>query len=392
MHSFYLRKLMNFIDSDIFYIRLRTHGRLIYLHCIKHFSIRNFFIGIAYFLVILIVSIINVSFRLLDELLFPNYKNISLKQPVFIISNPRSGTTFLHRLLCLDEEKYVYNLMYHTTFASITIHRIVQFFSTIDNKIGKPFNKLIEWINSVMFKGWDEIHATGFNKSEEDEGLHFISGISPSIGLITPFLSEFKDIYLPDKLSQKETESIKKYYKAIIQRWMYALGSDKIFLSKTVMSSGRLNMLHELFPDVKIIFLIRNPYQAIPSFTSMFAGPWSLLYPQIPENSPEYREWGELGIDYYKYFYEQKKSFKKENLITVAYNDLVRKPYDTVLKIYEQLQLDTSPAFLSRLENATSTAKKYKSTHSYSLETYGFEKEHIYNELQFIFDEFGIEK
>ncbi|HQV78976.1 MAG TPA: sulfotransferase [Chitinophagales bacterium] len=335
---------------------------------------------------------LNFAMRLLDEILFPNYKKINIKQPVFIISNPRSGTTFLHRLLCLDEEKFVYNLLYHTTFPSITLYRIIQFFSTIDKKIGKPLNKLIEWINNKMFGGWDDIHATGFNKSEEDEGMHFISGISASVGLVTPFLKEFKELYIPDKLDDKTKEQIKKYYKSTIQRWMYALGSDKLFLSKTVMSSGRLEMLHELFPDVKIIFLIRNPYQAIPSFTSMFAEPWTKLHPDIKENSEEYREWGELGIQYYKYFNEQKQNFKTENFITIAYTDLVSHPKQTVLKIYEQLKLEIHPAFLERLEKATSTAKKYKSTHSYSIETYGFEKDHIYQELKFIFDEFGFEK
>ncbi len=383
---------MVFLDATLFYFRLRTHLRLLYLQCIKHFSIRNFLIGIGYFLVLFLVSLINIIIRLLDELLFPNYKQISIKQPVFIIGNPRSGTTFLHRLMCIDEEKFVFNLMYHTTFPSITLYRVIQFFKTIDDKIGKPLNKTLEWINSIMFKGWDEIHNTGFNKSEEDEGLHFISGISPSIGLVTPFLKEFKDIYIPDKLAENEKEKIKKYYKATIQRWMYALGSDKIFLSKTVMSSGRLEMLQELFPDIKIVFLIRTPYQAIPSFTSMFAGPWSILYPQIPEKSDEYREWGELGIDYYKYFNERKKMFKDENLITIPYTDLVEKPYATVLKIYEQLKLATTPLFLQQLEKATSISKKYKSTHTYSLDTYGFEKEHIYSELKFIFDEFGLER
>ncbi len=383
---------MNFIDANIFYSRIRTHSRFVYLHCIKHFTIRRFFIGLAYLIVILIVTLINFISRLLDELLFPNYKDIKIKQPVFIISNPRSGTTFLHRLMCLDEEKFVYNLLYHTTFPSITFYRIIQFFSTIDNKIGKPLHKLIEWINSMMFKGWDEIHATGFNKSEEDEGLHFISGISPSVGLVTPFLKDFRELYIPDRLDSKEKENIKRYYYATIQRWMYALGSDKIFLSKTVMSSGRLEMLHEVFPDVKIIFLIRNPYQAIPSFTSMFAGPWATLFPDVPENSAAYREWGDLGISYYKYFYEQKQNFRKENFITIPYTELVNNPKDTVLKIYEQLKLDVSPAFLEKLEKATSTARTYKSTHTYSLETYGFEKEHIYHELSFIFEEFGFEQ
>lgn len=383
---------MNFIDANIFYTRLKTHGKFLYIHCIKKFSIRNFAIGIGYLLTIFIVTLINIITRLLDELLFPNYKNISVKQPVFIISNPRSGTTFLHRLMCLDEEKYVFNLLYQTTFPSITLYRIIQFFATIDNYCGKYLHRFIEWINTKMFKGWDEIHATGFNKSEEDEGLHFISGISPSIGLITPFLNKFNELYIPDNLSIKEKESIKKYYKATIQRWMYALGSDKLLLMKTVMSSGRLEMLRELFPDVKIIFLIRNPYQAIPSFTSMFAEPWSLFYPKIPENSNEYRTWGKLGIQYYQYFNAQKQNFTQENFITVPYTDLVDHPKNVVLKIYKQLRLDTTPEFLEKLEKATSTARAYKSTHNYSLETYGFDKKHIYTELKFIFDEFGFEQ
>jgi hypothetical protein len=149
-----------------------------------------------YFLTIVIVSIINSVTRLLDEILFPNYKRVPVKQPVFIISNPRSGTTFLHRLMCLDEEKFVYNLLYHTTFPSITLYRIIQFFSAIDNKIGKPLHRLMDLINDKMFGGWDDIHATGFNKSEEDEGLHFVSGISPSVGLVTPFLIDFKELYI----------------------------------------------------------------------------------------------------------------------------------------------------------------------------------------------------
>lgn len=383
---------MNIIDPSVYYTRMQTHFRLVYFHCVKYVTPTRFFVGITYLIVVFIVGLINVFSRLLDELLFPNFKEIKVKQPVFIISNPRSGTTFLHRLMCLDEEKFVYNLLYQSTFPSITFYRMIQFFSAVDNKIGKPLHQLMDWINSKMFSGWDDIHATGFNKSEEDEGLHFISGISPSVGLVTPFLKEFKALYIPDKLDDTTKEKIKKYYKTTIQRWMYALGSDKLLLMKTVMSSGRLEMLHELFPDVKIIFLIRNPYQAIPSFTSMFAEPWSVLFKDIPENSEEYREWGELGIAYYKYFNEQKNNFKKENFITIQYNDLVAQPKQTVLKIYEQLKLETSPAFLERLENATNKARAYKSTHSYSLETYGFEKEYIYEELKFIFDEFGFEK
>ncbi len=381
---------MNFLDATIFYTRLKTHFRFIYLHCFKHFTIRRCIIGLIYILSVFIVGLLSAVTRLLDEILFPNYKNIIVKQPVFIISNPRSGTTFLHRLMCLDEEKFVSNIMYQTIFPSITFFRMIQFFNTIDKKIpGNPLHRLLNFINQHFFGGWDDIHATGFNKSEEDEGLHFVSGISPSIGLATPFLKEFSDLYIPDRLDVKTKENIKNYYKATVQRWMYALGSNKLYLGKTVMSSGRLEMLHEIFPDVKIIFLIRNPYQAIPSFTSMFAEPWKVLHPDIEKTSEAYREWGELGIEYYKYFNLQKENFKKENFITIPYTDLIAAPKDTVLKIYTQLKLEISPAFLEKLDKATEKATRYNSKHSYTLDEYAFDKQHIYNELKFIFEEYG---
>ncbi len=382
---------MSFLDASVFYSRTQTHLKLVYLLCIKKFSIRNFAIGFLYAIIIgIIVPLVNIVFRLLDEIIFPNYKKIDIKQPVFIISNPRSGTTFLHRLMCMDEERFVYNLLYHTIIPSIIFFRIIDFFGSIDEKIGRPMRKFVDFVDSKMFGAWEDIHATSFNKSEEDEGLHFVSGISPSIGLITPYLSEFKELYLPDKLKSKEVENVKKYYKASIQRWMYALGADKVFLCKTVMSTGRLEILRNIFPDVKIVFLVRNPYEAIPSFTSMFAEPWKTLYPDINENSDAYREWGKLGMEYYKYFYEEKNKFKKENLVAIPYVDLIKDPKDTVLKIYNQLQLEITPIFLNKLELETQKARKYSSKHSYSLEQYGFDKDEIYNELNFIFKDLNI--
>ncbi len=383
---------MNFPDSAVYYSRLRTHFRFLYLHCIKYFTVRRFFVGLLYIFTVTVVGLLNAVSRFIDEILFPNYKKIEIHRPIFIISNPRSGTTFLHRIMCNDQDRFVTNILYQTLFPSITFYRMVQFFSAIDNKTGKLLHKLLQFINSKFFGGWDEIHATGFDKSEEDEGMHFVSGISPSVGLVTPFLKHFHELYIPDRLDDNTRENIKGFYKATIQRWMYCLGSDKIFLSKTVMSSGRLEMLHELFPEVKIIFLIRNPYQAIPSFTSMFAEPWSALHPDIPQNSEEYREWGELGIEYYKYFYEQKQKFRPENFVTVKYTDLVSNPKATVVHIYDQLQLEMTPEFLQRLEKEKARAETYTSKHSYTLEEYGFNKDHIYEELKFIFDDYGFEK
>ena len=101
---------------------------------------------------------------------------------------------------------------------------------------------------------------------------------------------------------------------------------------------------------------------------------------------------GKLGISYYKYFNEEKSKFKKENFITISYTDLIAQPKETVIKIYDQLKLTMTPEFLKVLETETNKSRNYSSKHTYSLEEYGFDKEHIYKELEFIFDEFGFEK
>src|SRR6185437_8102760 len=50
--------------------------------------------------------------RMLDFVFFPRFCRQSVRQPVFIIAPPRSGTTLLQKLMSLDEERFVYSKMY----------------------------------------------------------------------------------------------------------------------------------------------------------------------------------------------------------------------------------------------------------------------------------------
>ena len=42
----------------------------------------------------------------LDDIFFPGYRTIEVKEPVFLVGIARSGTTFLHRLLAEDTEHF----------------------------------------------------------------------------------------------------------------------------------------------------------------------------------------------------------------------------------------------------------------------------------------------
>ena len=97
---------------------------------------------------------------------------------------------------------------------------------------------------------------------------------------------------------------MKIFYKATIQRWMYALGYDKMFLCKTVMSTGRLQMLHDIFSRCEN-HIHRNHMKQFLLYKYVC---WTLEYilSEVPENSETYREWGEVRLLNTNIFYEQK--------------------------------------------------------------------------------------
>ena len=380
---------MSFLHPSILYIHLYTFFKIIYLNCFKHFGIRRF-IGTLLFVVLftLLMAIVTVG-RLLDEILFFRYRWTDFKQPVFIIANPRSGTTYLHRLMSLDEERYIYTLLFQTLFASVTILKLIDVMGWVDRRIGRPFRKFFDWIDGKVFDGWKDIHPMGINQTEEDEGMYVFPMITPAICLLCPYMEEFKYLTIPDKnLSQKHRKRMSKYYESSMKRFAYARGKDKIILSKNVLSTGRLKTVLEVFPDARIIYLIRNPKKAVPSFISMFALPWKVTSPDIPENSIHHQALGQVAMDFYTYFHEIKDELKQENLYTIRYEDFVKSPKESVLAIYESFGMPVSDAFLQRIEQETNKQRKYRSKHHYSLEQYGMTEEQVEVELKEVLEEY----
>ena len=380
---------MPFFHSSILYVHFRTLGKIIYLQCIKHFTLRRFLWTSLFVTIWTVFTFIVLVFRLIDEIFFFNYRKIKVDEPIFIISNPRSGTTFMHRLMSMDEGRYGYTYLYHTLLPSITIFKIINFFDSVDQKIGRPMQRFFQWLDSLIFKGWEDIHPMGFGKTEEDEALYAFTGMSAGIFLLCPFIKDVYEVVFPDNMNEKARQRLMNFYTNTIQRVMFASGQKKIFLSKNVMSTGRLESLNKAYPNARYIYLVRNPIDTIPSFISMFTSAWKAHSPDINENSEESRAWGEIGMDYYKYFDNFKDKLDPERLVVVKYDELSAHPENTIRSIYDQFGLSISDSYAEKLREVTRNQKKYKSVHNYSLEQYGMTEDHVYEEIGFIFEKYG---
>ena len=108
-----------------------------------------------------------------DNIFYKQYQQQKLTQPVFIIGNPRSGTTYLHRLLAHDERNFSYIRMWEVIFApSISQRKLFWFFKKIDDALG---GKLQHWLLDQEKRTWlsNPIHKIGLLEPEEDESILF---------------------------------------------------------------------------------------------------------------------------------------------------------------------------------------------------------------------------
>jgi hypothetical protein len=66
-------------------------------------------------------------------------------------------------------------------------------------------------------------------------------------------------------VSEKEKQRVMNFYKRCLQRHVYAYGGRKIYLSKSPSFSASVDSIYKTFPDARIIYLVRNPMEVVPS-------------------------------------------------------------------------------------------------------------------------------
>jgi hypothetical protein len=350
-------------------------------------------------LVVLFFTLIFWSFwcvvaigQMLDHVLFPRFRKQEVEDPIFIVAPPRSGTTFLQNLLCLDSERFTYVRLYQTIFPAVVFQRCFDLLGWIDRRCGRIFSRLVAWSDKKFFGGWDDIHPMGLNRPEEDEAYFVYTFVADSIYLLFPYPEELRIAGFADALPAKSRRRLMRFYKGCLQRHVYATGPRKTLLTKNTPLSGRIDSMLEAFPDARVISIIRHPDKSVPSHVSPFYQVWKAHSPEIAKDSPESKKYAMLAVDWYRHLFGNRHRFDPSRHILVKYVDLVTDPTRTVERIYTHFGMDLSPAFRERLQEATGKSREFRSNHRYTLEEYGLSREWIRKELGDLIDAYGLEE
>jgi hypothetical protein len=358
----------------------------------RRLSLRRAWIWLGYgFAFFSIRGVLRVT-HWIDDRLWPEIADQKIEQPVFIFGNARSGTTLLHRLMSRDDEHFTSMMLYQSAFSAVSVRRTVEALDRLDRRLpGRPLRRVVDLINRVVFSGWEGIHEMGIDKAEEDEAVFALCLMSPAVVLLLPYLDELPGVIAFDALPTAERRGFMDFYEDTLRRHLYASGGQRAFLNKNALFAPRVRTMFERFPDARFVYLIRHPFDAIPSFLNMFHSKWTTHSPEISTNSSEARALARLAIDHYRCALDCRKFIPRDQFITVRYTDLAANPRDTIEKLYRRLGLAVSRPFRSQLEAALAAQRNFSPEHGYSLEQFGLTEEEVFTELKDFFSEFGFD-
>jgi hypothetical protein len=319
--------------------------------------------------------------RGLDHVFFPGFRRQEVREPVFIVAPPRSGTTLTQKLMSLDADRFVHVKLYQTIFPAVTFQRLFDGFVGLDRLVGGPMAKLTAWAEKKWFGGWDDMHKMRFNQPEEDDGFFVYCFVTEAVFLLFPFIDELWEAGFSDALPPDERRKVMAYYKSCLQRHLYANGGGKTLLSKATQSSGSVEGLKEAFPDAKFITIIRHPYKSVASHVSVFYPVWRAHSPEIAKDSDVSRAYGRLAVEWFKHLFAFRNKVDPARYYCIDYRDLARDPQAALERLYAHFGWAPCEAFRRRLAEATQRQREFKSAHHYTLEEFGMTKEWIQKEL-----------
>ena len=364
------------------YLNLGITAKALYLSYLgKPFQLRRWVIVTFFLLLLSCFWIVVVIGRFLDHILYPGFRGQKIRQPIFIIAPPRSGTTFLQRLLAKDRDTFAPVLMYQTIFPSITIQKLIHSVSQASQQKGHLLFDISSWIERHCFGGWDGMHKMRFTQPEEEAGFFVYTFVTEAIYLLFPYVRALWGAGFADDLPLPQQQKLMKYYRTCLQRHLYLNGPDKILLSKATQFSGSILCLQREFPDARIINILRNPRESIPSHISVFSTVWQWIDPSIRKSGPESREYAELAAAWFLHLEKFAISARPERYYRILYPDLVQNTEISIQSIYRRFNLPLSAQAKRQIQSDARLAVDYKSSHLYTMAEYGLSPEWLRREL-----------
>lgn len=203
--------------------------------------------------------------HVLDELLFRGWRRVRIEAPLFISGIPRSGTTFVHRVLAADESRYSSLRTWEAVLApSVTQRCLWRGLARADRLIGSPLRRTLLALTRRL-GDFQDVHEVGLWQAEED-----YLALLPAAGcfvmvLAFPHCAALWQLGRLERMPARRRQALLDHYEACLKKHLYAAGGGRPLLSKNAAFASWLPALRERFPDARFLICVREPLTALSS-------------------------------------------------------------------------------------------------------------------------------
>jgi hypothetical protein len=278
----------------------------------------------------------------------------SAEPPLFVIGYWRSGTTFLHTLLCQDP-RAAYTTTFQTVFPNIFLSQSWWL---------KPLARLIV----PSRRPFDNVKLDMDFPQEEEFGLMNLQPYSIYKFFIFPadFDQIIGDELFTAELPEKSKATWRKHYREMVAKASFNTGGSR-FISKNPCNLTRLGFITELYPEAKFVFIHRNPYQAVESLYRFIIE----IFPGVQlQDTPADFNREKVALLYEKIirsYLKDRHMISPQNLVELRMEDLVEDPVKNVRMIYDKFRMEGCDEAISRMQTYIADSN-YSRNGSYRLE------------------------
>jgi hypothetical protein len=295
-----------------------------------------------------------------------------IARPIVIPGSPRSGTTFLHRLMALDP-------LLRTT-RSWEVHHPTP--PPQPRRCGDdPRIGVTEKQYRMVFKVSPLLeHAHPMEARLPEECWHLLDRT-----FIRPWPALYHDVPLyREWLSSRTGADLAEayaYHKKQLQilQWRFL---QPRWLMKSPIHGLMLRAFHATYPDARYIFCHRDPMEIVPSLCSLAAARKQAFFHRIDlfALGKDVLEFAAEGIDAAM---KARAHIPSERCLDLSYRNLIRDPIASVRGVYRWLDLELTDEVRTRMERFLVEQRLGKHLgHSYSAAEYGLAPRAINDALE----------
>ena len=277
-----------------------------------------------------------------DELFFSDYRKVEVKAPVFITGIPRSGTTFLHRTLAVDEKQFSTVSTWEALLApSLTQRHIIAGLARIDRLFGAPLHQFLKWVISRFSGDFKEIHEISLSAPEEDYLFLLPVGGCFILLMAFPFADTLSGLSKMDTYPPEERGHLLNFYRRMLQKHLFYHGKERTLLSKNAAFATWSNTLVEHFPDARLILCVREPAAALSSQISSLQAARD-FFAIDPEGDWTAQQFAGIFSHSYTYLADFLTKAVNNRIGVLDHSDLASHPETSIQSTLNQIGLEAS--------------------------------------------------